>query len=247
MRTLRRLCLPLAVAIVVPASSAVAATAAAPRTITVQGTGIVKTTPTVADFTFGVAANGATASAALSANAAKMNKVISVLKGRGIAAGDIQTAQISLQPNRNQAGDKILNYTATNSVAARVRSIAKAGPVVDAAVSAGANEISGLFLTVTDQLLLSRRALKAAVVDARGRAQVIASPPAFRSGRSRRCRRRAPRARCHSVRSQTRRSPRPRSPLEPSRSRPTSPSSTRSSNRRGGHQTPGTRRRLCLA
>jgi uncharacterized protein len=178
MRTLRRLYSPLAVlavAVVVPASSAVAATAAAPRTITVQGTGIVKTTPTVADFTFGVAANGATASAALSANAAKMNKVISALKGRGIAAGDIQTAQISLQPNRNQAGDKILNYTATNSVAARVRSIAKAGPVVDAAVSAGANEISGPSLTVTDQLLLSRRALKAAVVDARGRAQAIAS------------------------------------------------------------------------
>ncbi len=183
MTTLRRLSLPLvalAAAAVAPVS--VAATAATPRTITVHGTGIVKTTPTVADFTFGVAANGNTAAAALSANAAKMNKVISALKGRGIAAGDIQTAQISLQPNRNQAGDKILNYTATNSVAARIRSIAKAGPVVDAAVSAGANEIGGPSLTVTNELVLSRRALKVAVADARLRAQAIATASGVRLG-----------------------------------------------------------------
>ena len=180
METLRRLCLPLVVVaatIVAPVSPA-----ASSRTITVNGTGIVKTTPTTADFTFGVAANGDTASAALAANAAKMNAVISALKKSGIAPGDIQTAQISLQPNTNQTGDKILNYTATNQVDARVRNIGKAGPVIDAAVRAGANQISGPSLSATDELVLSRNALKAAIADARARAQAIAAAAGVKLG-----------------------------------------------------------------
>jgi hypothetical protein len=167
----------LVAAIAVPASAA-----ATPRTITVNGTGTVEMTPTTAQFTFGVSADGATATKALSANAAKMNAVIAAVERRGIAAADIQTAQISLQPNRNQAGNKILNYTATNSVTVNVKGIGNAGPVVDAAVSAGTNEIDGPTLTVPDQLLISRRALKAAVVDARGRAQAIAAAAGVKLG-----------------------------------------------------------------
>jgi uncharacterized protein YggE len=165
-------------AIAVPASAA----AATARTITVNGTGTVELTPSVAQFTFGVSADGATATKALSANATKMTAVIAAVERRGIAAADIQTAQISLQPNRNQAGNKILNYTATNSVTVNVKGIANAGPVVDAAVGAGTNEIDGPTLTVPDQLLLSRRALKAAVVDARGRALAIAAAAGVKLG-----------------------------------------------------------------
>src|ERR1700693_3207218 len=90
--------------------------ATSPRTITVHGTGIVSSVPTTAVFTFGVAANGATATAALAADAVQMTKVIAALKDKGVADADIQTAEVSLSPNRNQNGDKILNYTTTNSV-----------------------------------------------------------------------------------------------------------------------------------
>ena len=176
----RRLCLPLAATIAVLAAPV--SSAATPRTITVHGSGIVETVPTRADFTFGVSANGETATAALAANGAKMNKVIGALKNRGVAEADIQTAQISLSPNRNQAGDKILNYTATNSVTARIRSIDKAGPVIDAVVSAGANQISGPYLTASDQRLLSRKALTAAIADARARAKAIAGAAGVRLG-----------------------------------------------------------------
>lgn len=180
MSSIGRFCLPLAATIAVLAAPV--SSAATPRTITVHGTGIVETVPTRADFTFGVSANGETATAALAANAARMNKVIGALEKRSVAAADIQTAQISLQPNRNQMGDKILNYTATNSVTARIRSIDKAGPVIDAVVSAGANQISGPYLTASDQQLLSRNALKAAIADARARAKAIASAAGVKLG-----------------------------------------------------------------
>ncbi len=171
-----------AVLLAVAALAAPAALAASPRTITVNGSGIVTTVPTRADFTFGVSATANTATGALHANAAQMTKVIAALRAHGVAAADIQTAQIALSPNRNQNGDKILNYTATNSVTARVHSIAKAGPVVDAAVDAGANEVDGPSLTSGDARLLSQSALKAAVADARQRAQAIASAAGVKLG-----------------------------------------------------------------
>src|SRR5215468_4665176 len=141
----------LAVLLALAALAAPAAHAAAsPRSITVNGSGMVSTTPNQADFTFGVTTNGGTATAALSANARLMNRVIAALKAEGIAAADIQTAEVSLSPNRNDNGDRILNYTASNSVTARVHPLSKAGPVVDAAVRAGVNEISGPSLTSSD-------------------------------------------------------------------------------------------------
>ena len=151
------------------------APAATERTITVHGAGIVHSTPTIAEFTFGVAANGSTASAALRANGVKMNTVIVAIKKGGVAAANIQTAQIVLQPNRNRAGDKVLNYTATNSVTARVKGIDNAGRVLDAAVRAGVNEINGPSLTIADERVVSRKALKKAIADARARAEAIAA------------------------------------------------------------------------
>jgi uncharacterized protein len=172
-----------AVLLALAALAAPAAHAASPRSITVNGSGMVSTTPNQADFTFGVTTNGGTATAALSANARLMNRVIAALKAQGVAATDIQTAEVSLSPNRNDNGNRILNYTASNSVTARVHPLSKAGPVVDAAVTAGANEISGPSLTSSDARVLSQRALKVAVVDARSRASAIASAAGVRLGR----------------------------------------------------------------
>jgi uncharacterized protein len=157
------------------ASSAVGAAAAAKGTITVSGTGIVNSVPNRADFTFGVSATATTATAALAADGSQMRRLIDVLKKRGIASRDIQTAQISLSPNMNPNGNRVLGYTASNSVTARIRKIGDAGPVIDAAVGAGANQVSGPSLTAADQQQLYRQALRAAVANARAKAATIAS------------------------------------------------------------------------
>jgi uncharacterized protein YggE len=157
------------------ATATATATAANNRTITVEGTGVVTTVPNEADFTFGVSVTGATANAALRANAQRMTTVIAALKKLGIAPADIQTAQISLEPNTNDTGTKILNFTASNSVTVKTKAIAKSGGIVDAAVNAGANTVSGPNLTASDQVALTQRALKAAVANARARALAIAS------------------------------------------------------------------------
>lgn len=157
------------------ASSAAGAAAAGRGTITVGGTGIVSSVPDQADFTFGVSVSAKTATAALAANSAQMNRVIGALKKRGVAPRDIQTAQISLSPNTNPGGNRVLGYTASNSVTADIRKIAAAGPIIDAAVGAGANEVSGPSLTSADAQRLYRQALEAAIANARAKAATIAS------------------------------------------------------------------------
>jgi len=169
----------LALAAAVAASPATAATS---RTITVNGTGIVTTVPDEAQFTFGVSTTAPSAKAALGANAARMNQLIAALKSAGIAPADIQTAEISLSPNTNDNGSKVLSFTASNSVTVKTKQISKAGPIVDAAVGAGANLVSGPSLGPSGQSALQRRALQKAVADARGRALAIAQAAHVRLG-----------------------------------------------------------------
>jgi uncharacterized protein len=150
------------------------AAAAGSRSITVNGTGIVTTVPNEASFSFGVSVTAQTAQGALTANARRMTLVIAAIEKQGIASRDIQTAQISLTPNTNDNGTKVIDFTAGNSVTVTTKAIAKSGGIVDAAVGAGANTVSGPSLTVSSQLTLERRALASAIADARARALAIA-------------------------------------------------------------------------
>ena len=149
-------------------------TTAAAGGITVTGNGTVTTVPDRAAFSFGVHTQSTTASAALGANGAAMTKVIDALEKAGVAKADIQTQQVSLSPVQSSDGKRIVGYQADNSVSATVRDLASAGSVVDAAVAAGATDVSGPDLTAADQDALYRQALRSAMADAKSKAQVIA-------------------------------------------------------------------------
>jgi uncharacterized protein YggE len=142
--------------------------------LTVNGTGSVTTVPDRAELSFGVVSEAGTARAALAANAAEMRRVIDALRNAGVAADDIQTQQISLSPRSSDDGSRIVGYTAQNSVGARLRDLDRAGAVIDAAVAAGANTVSGPSLIRSDRAELYRTALRAAVADARAKAQTLA-------------------------------------------------------------------------
>lgn len=148
--------------------------ASAQHSIVVTGNGAVTAVPDRAQLSFGVSSDAKTASAALRANAAEMTKVIAAVKARGITAADIRTELVSLSPRYTSSGDEIVGYTATNSVGITLRDLDKTGGVIDAAVDAGANRVSGPNLVRSDQSALYRRALRAAIADAKAKAQAIA-------------------------------------------------------------------------
>jgi len=144
------------------------------KTITVTGNGSVTTVPDRATFSFTVETRGDTAQAAIAKNSSAASAVIAAVKGAGIPASDIQTSQIYLSPQTNQTGTEIVGYAASNTITVK-STIARAGAVVDAAVGAGANGVSGPMLSRSDQDAQYRDALKDAVADAKAKAEALAS------------------------------------------------------------------------
>jgi uncharacterized protein YggE len=181
---MKRIALAVAALLVLTAGAvALSADAAATDpagTLSVQGTAVVSAAPNRAQLSFGVETQAATARGAISANSAEMRRVIAALKAAG--ASDLRTQSVWLSSRYGDDG-AVTGYVAQNSVSATARDVARAGALIDAAVEAGANQVSGPSLSSTDEALLYRQALKAAVGDARGRAEALAQAAGATLGR----------------------------------------------------------------
>jgi uncharacterized protein YggE len=143
--------------------------------ITVLGTGSANVAPDRASFAFGTVSQAATAKAALAASSQSVARVIAALKKAGLSQADIQTAEVSLSPQMNDKGDAVVGYVASNTVTATIKRLGDAGDIVDTAVEAGANQVSGPNLLASDQDAAYRNALKGAVADARAKAETLAN------------------------------------------------------------------------
>ena len=149
----------------------------------VSATGRVARVPDVATIRAGVVTEGQTAAAALSDNGARIARVLSALRGAGVAERDIATSTVSLQPRYRYADGQppaIIGYGATNAVSVRFRDVAKSGAALDALVRAGANQIEGPTLSIDkpDEALDAARA--DAVRRARARATLYAQAAGLR-------------------------------------------------------------------
>ena len=111
--------------------------------------------------------------AATSKASEQAQAIIDALKNAGVPASDIQTSSVSLWPQTSTDGQTITGFQASNSVSVSAP-IGKSGSLVDAAVTAGANNINGPNLSVGDQSSYYANALKLAVDDAKTQAQAIA-------------------------------------------------------------------------
>jgi len=146
--------------------------------VTTLGHGSVTVVPDQATVNAGVHTEAATATAALAANAERMNAVIAALKAHG--GKNVQTQEVSLSPQTDDKGD-VKGYAADNSVSVD-SAISATGGLIDAAVAAGANTISGPSLSASDEQAAYRKALGAAVGDAKAKANALAAAGGFGVG-----------------------------------------------------------------
>jgi len=142
--------------------------------ITVVGTGSVKVAPDVAEWSFGVQVSADTAAAALADASEATERAVVALREAGVAQDDLQTEQVSVYPRTGEDGLSVTGYDASSTVRATIRDLDQAGPIVDAAVAAGANQVYGPTLTVSDAESQYADAVDAAFDDARARAEAIA-------------------------------------------------------------------------
>lgn len=144
--------------------------------LTVVAEGEVTRTPDVAELSGGVVTTAPTAAAAMAANARAMTAVVAALRAAGVAERDIQTRGLGLQATYSyeERQQRLTGYQATNTVALRLRDIAKAGTLLDALVKAGANQISGPSFRLDKPEAALDEARVQAVTTARARATLYA-------------------------------------------------------------------------
>lgn len=147
------------------------------RLVTVTGEATVAVAPDTAVIRIGVTSLGKTAREASQANAAKMNAMIAAIKAAGIAERDIQTSQLSLQPQYDSSKSgppHLLGFQVTNQVTVKIHDIDNLPAVLDRAIAAGANEMSGIEFVVSEQSKLLDRARGEAMADAYRKAEIYA-------------------------------------------------------------------------
>jgi hypothetical protein len=160
------------------------AAAPAPALAPVGGTrldvvamGEVTRVPDLVRVSAGVVTQAQSATEALRLNGAQMTRVRAALRAAGIADRDIQTSNISLQPDYRHAENQppvLTGYRASNEVSVRFRNIADTGRILDALVAQGANSINGPMLEIERPEAALDEARTAALTNARARAELYA-------------------------------------------------------------------------
>lgn len=145
--------------------------------ITVTGTGTVNGTPNQLTLSMGVQVNAASVDSALAEANQATSRVTAALKARGVAATDIQTSGLSIQPDYRNNSPTPDGYGVSEYLTATLRKVSAAGVQIQAAVQAGGNAVTvdGISLDLTDTSGLLARARAAAVSDAGHKAAQYAS------------------------------------------------------------------------
>lgn len=150
--------------------------------ITVQGTGEVRIKPDIARLSLGVQTQGADSTRAAAENADRTQRVISAIRGAGVAERDIQTQNYSISPQYDYrprpAGQEnvpppIIGYLVNNTVGVVVRKIADVGKIIDAAIKAGANVAGGILFDLDDPAKARDEAMRKAVANAISKAETL--------------------------------------------------------------------------
>jgi uncharacterized protein len=181
--------LALVVALVVAAGCATPTVRAhRANVITVTGRGEAAVAPDTALVRLGAETRRPTLAEATTEVAQRMTTVLERVKALGVSDKDIATVRYSvepIQPPRSPETEpaRIVGYRVSNVVQLKVREVAAAGRVVDAAVAAGANLILGVSFTREDRMAAEAAARERAVASARAAASELARAAGVSLGR----------------------------------------------------------------
>lgn len=147
--------------------------------ISVTGEGKVAVVPDQVLLTLGIDSQEATVELARQRAAEAMDRVLAALKAQGVAERDIQTRRLSITPVERADRDGRVRregYRVTNDVLARLRTVDRAGAVVDAVAAAGGDltRIQGIQFAIENPENVREQAREKAMADARTRAQQVA-------------------------------------------------------------------------
>lgn len=158
--------------------------------ISVTGEGEAAVSPDMAILNLAVLREAETARAALDANSEAMAAVIAAMKEDGIAARDLQTGGLSIDPryvhpneDNDETQPRIVGYEVSNTLTVRVRDLDKLGAILDRSVTLGVNRGGDITFTNDDPSATLEKARKRAVENAFSKARTLAGAADVELGR----------------------------------------------------------------
>lgn len=158
------------------------------NTIVVSETGEVYATPDLGIITASVINEAETVAEAMTENTERMNSVINAVKSQGVEDKDIKTTSFNIYPRYRYTeegyGNRILTgYEVVQRLQVKIRDLGKIGSIIQEATDAGANDISGLQLTIDNQDELENQARQQAIEKARVKAEELTSQLGVKLGK----------------------------------------------------------------
>lgn len=166
-----------AIAFSMPAMAQTCCNNPSPSTLNINTSAEIKQAPDIALVSAGVVTQAKTAKVAMADNATKMSAAFAALKAAGIADKDMQTSGVNLNPEYVYQENKppiIKGYQVSNTLSIKIRDMSKVGPVLDALVLQGINQISGPTFSVEDPDKALDKARQEAIDKANARANLYA-------------------------------------------------------------------------
>lgn len=146
-------------------------------TLNLSAYGEVRTAPDMASIMLGVQSEAPSAAQALSANAEQMAHVMAALKRAGVADRDLQTSQLSVNPQyvyEQNKPPRLTGYQASNQLTVTVHDLKRLGQTVDATVNAGATNVGAISFGLSDPTAASDAARLEAVKALQAKASLYA-------------------------------------------------------------------------
>ncbi|MEM0440042.1 MAG: SIMPL domain-containing protein [Candidatus Caldarchaeum sp.] len=149
--------------------------------ISVMGSAQTTIVPDTVVLMFMVEERAPTPSEALARVSSAANNVVSTILRLGISSDDVKTTGLNIYPEyvyREREPPQIVGYIATYSIEVKTKKIVDAGALVESAVNAGADYITGIYFTASAEQLgkVYKQLLAAAVGDAESKLEAVLAP-----------------------------------------------------------------------
>jgi uncharacterized protein YggE len=153
------------------------------RSVQVTGSATVNVAPDRALIQLGVQSNGLTPRAVEAANSAAIQRVMKAVQAQGVAAKDIATDLYVIEPIYEDYDSLyIKGYRINNVVAVTLRDVQQTGPVLAAALEAGANQVLNVEFYTSDLRKYRDQARQLAMQAAQEKAQDLAGAVGAQAG-----------------------------------------------------------------
>ncbi len=161
----------------------------AQNSIVVQGSTEFDVAPDLAKIIFSIQTQSFTAQDAQVRNREIGDSVGAALSKAGVRTGDLQTTNYRVEKIQewDPTGQKMVDkgYRVSNSFIVKTKELARVGPLLDAGIQAGANNVESISFELSDdkQKEVKTEALRKATMNAREKADALADGAGVRLGK----------------------------------------------------------------